>query len=91
MQVPETANLIVYLANHYNKNGGPTCCVYNGTSTSSPVYGGPGETVTWGTPLSGRNSITLWANWKTSGAIVDIMNGWRDTRQSWWDVHVTWG
>lgn len=91
MQVPETANLIVYLANHYNADGGPTCCVYNGTSTSSPVYGGPGETVTWGTPLSGRNSITLWANWKTSGIVIDPFNGWRDTRQSWWDVHVTWG
>lgn len=94
-EFPETANVICYLANHFNNNGGPTCCVYGGDDTNQPVLAGPGETVTWGTPMTKLSYISMWANWKTSGAIAEIV-GWdgiwpitKDTRQSWWDLHVT--
>lgn len=88
-EFPETANVTCYLANHYNQAGGPLCCVYNGDTTSSPVLAGPGHTATWGTPMTNYSYISMWANWKTSGSILDWNAGWSDTRQSWWDLHVT--
>lgn len=95
LDIPASANVKCYLANNYNNNGGPLCCIYLGDTTSSPVLAGPGETATWGVNMMNYKYISMWANWKTSGGVAEIV-GWdgiwpifKDTRQSWWDLHVT--